>query len=42
MSRPDKVLVQAGDLYLMLHPYGAVVAAEMGLPASASASPTFT
>ena len=33
---------QAGDLYLMLHPYGAVVAAEIGLPANASASPTFT
>lgn len=32
----------AQDLYLMLHPYGAVVAAEIGLPASASASPTFT
>lgn len=32
----------AQDLYLMLHPYGAVVAVEIGLPASASASPTFT
>lgn len=32
---------QAQDLYLMLHPYGCVVAAEIGLPASASDSPTF-
>ena len=32
----------AYDLYLMLHPYGWVVAAEIGLPANASDSPTFT